>query len=58
MNNGSIVSLINCNYTGARTFGGMHALISKAGQYSDWTNIKKGDSNIVVLTAKQQRWGD
>jgi hypothetical protein len=58
MNNGSIVSLINCNYTGPRTFGGMHALISKAGQYSDWTNIKKGDSNIVVLTAKQQRWGD
>jgi hypothetical protein len=58
MNNGSIVSLINCNYTGPRTFGGMHALISKAGQYSDWTTIKKGDSNIVVLTAKQQRWGD
>jgi len=58
VNNGNIVSVINCNYSGPRTFAGMHALISKAGQYSDWTNIKKGDSNIVVLSAKQQRWGD
>ena len=58
VNNGTIVSVINCNYSGPRTFAGMHALISKAGQYSDWTNIKKGDSNIVVLSAKQQRWGD
>jgi hypothetical protein len=58
VNNGNIVSVINCNYSGPRTFAGMHALISKSGQYSDWTNIKKGDSNIVVLSAKQQRWGD
>jgi hypothetical protein len=58
VNNGTIVSVINCNYSGPRTFAGMHAIISKAGQYSDWTNIKKGDSNIVVLSAKQQRWGD
>ena len=58
VNNGNIVSIINCNYSGPRTFAGMHALISKSGQYSDWTNIKKGDSNIVVLSAKQQRWGD
>ena len=56
--NSNIVSVINCNYSGPRTFAGMHALISKSGQYSDWTNIKKGDSNIVVLSAKQQRWGD
>jgi len=58
VNNGNIVSVINCNYSGPRTFAGMHALVSKAGQYSDWTNIQKGDSNIVVLSAKQQRWGD
>lgn len=58
VNNGAIVSVINCNYSGPRTFAGMHAIISKAGQYSDWTSIKKGDSNIVVLSAKQQRWGD